>query len=144
MKSILTTLFLSFAIISTNAQGNLDVATQLGTNVYNAKANRLLTNNATSSTTGNIPHSDIKKGITIMPNAATQDVKIIFKTDKAAAAKIIVLDESGKKVLHQDTQIAEGNNNINIDNFHTLNDGTYTIQLISNSETYTSSFMIWK
>lgn len=143
MKSILTTLFLSFVIISINAQENSDVAVQLGTNVYNAK-NSLRIKNATFVTSDNIPRSDIKKGIIILPNAATQDVKIIFKTDKAASAKIIVLDENGKKVLHQDTQIAEGNNNINIDNFHTLNDGTYTIQLISNSKTYTSAFMIWK
>lgn len=143
MKSILTTLFLSFVIISINAQENSDVAVQLGTNVYNAK-NSLRIKNATFVTSDNIPRSDIKKGIIILPNAATQDVKIIFKTDKAASAKIIVLDENGKKVLHQDIQIAEGNNNINIDNFHTLNDGTYTIQLISNSKTYTSAFMIWK
>ena len=143
MKSILTTLFLSFVIISIKAQENSDVAVQLGTNVYNAK-NSLRIKNATFVTSDNIPRSDIKKGIIILPNAATQDVKIIFKTDKAASAKIIVLDENGKKVLHQDTQIAEGNNNINIDNFHTLNDGTYTIQLISNSKTYTSAFMIWK
>ena len=144
MKKILATLFIIFAIISANAQANSVLATQLPTVVYSAKVNSLLTNISTSSATDNIHHGDIKKGLTIMPNATTQDVKIIFKTDKAAAAKIIVSDENGKKVLQQDAQIVEGNNNINIDNFHTLNDGTYTIQLISNSETYTSSFMIWK
>lgn len=144
MKTILAGLVVIFTIISTNAHANSFVGTQLATTVYSAKVNSLLTNISTSSATDNIHHGNIKKGITIMPNATTKDVKIIFKTDKAAAAKIIVLDENGKKVLQQNTQIVEGNNNINIDNFHTLNDGTYTIQFISNSETYTSSFIIWK
>lgn len=144
MKTILTFLFASFAIIPANAQGNFDTAIQSGSIASAEKVNSLFTDQNTTSAIVGTWQGTLKKGITIMPNAATKDVKIIFKTDKVAAGTIIVLDENGKKVLHQDAQIAEGNNNINIDNFHTLNDGTYTIQLISNNETYTSTFMIWK
>ena len=52
--------------------------------------------------------------------------------------------EMGKKVLHQTTKIEEGNNSINIDNFHSLNEGNYTIQLINNNETHSTKFLIWK
>lgn len=144
MKSILTILLASFTITSVIAQQNFDTAIQPAINASTAKVNSLFTDQAIFSTTNNQSYRNLKKGITIMPNAATHDVKIIFKTDKSAAAKIIVLDESGKNVLQQNAQIAEGDNNINIDNFHSLNDGTYTIQLISNNETYTSTFIIWK
>ncbi|MDN3659048.1 T9SS type A sorting domain-containing protein [Ferruginibacter paludis] len=125
MKTIFTTLFAVIAIISVNAKGNFDVA---------------IHTSSVSSYTNGIE----KKGITIMPNASTNDVKVIFTSDKAATGKVIVLDETGKKVLQQNATIAAGKNSINIDDFHKLNEGTYTIQLISNNETYTSSFMIWK
>lgn len=144
MKSILTTLLASFAITSAIAQQNFDTAIQSAIGASTGKVNSLFTDQAAFSTTNNQLYGNLKKGITIMPNAATHDVKVIFKTDKPAVAKIIVLDESGKNVLQQHAHVAEGNNNINIDNFHTLNDGTYTIQLISNNETYTSTFIIWK
>lgn len=125
MKTIFTTLFAVIAIISVNAKGNFDVAIH------------------TSSVSG-YTNGIEKKGITIMPNASTNDVKVIFTSDKAATGKVVVLDETGKKVLQQNATIAAGKNSINIDDFHKLNEGTYTIQLISNNETYTSSFMIWK
>ena len=144
MKSILTILLASFAITFANAQQNFDTAIQPATSASTKKVNSLFTYQTVFSTTNYPSYGNLKKGITIMPNAATHDVKVIFKTDKPAAAKIIVLDENGKNVLQQNAQIAEGNNNINIDNFHSLNDGTYTIQLISHNETYTSTFIIWK
>ncbi len=144
MKSILTILLASFTTIYVNAQQNLNIAIHPAINASTGKVNTLFTDQTVFSTTNNSFYGNLKKGMTITPNSATKDVKVIFRTDKSAEAKIIVLDESGKNVLQQDAQIAEGNNNINIDNFHSLNDGTYTIQLISNNKTYTSTFMIWK
>lgn len=144
MKSILTFLFVSFAIISTNAQGSFGTSIETTAIISADKMNSTFYEHSFASTTGSTVHNIAKKGISIMPNAATKDVKIIFKTDKAATATVIVLDQNGKNILHQDAQITEGNNNINIDNFHHLNDGTYSIQLITNNETYTSTFIIWK
>jgi hypothetical protein len=129
MKTILTTLFAVSAILSVNAAGNFNTILPTGSS---------LTVNKT------IAVRIVKKRITIMPNAATNDVKIIYTADKAAKGIIIVLDESGKKLLQQDAAIIAGKNNININDFHKLNEGTYSIQLISDNETYTSSFMIWK
>jgi len=144
MKKFFTFLFASFSIITTTAQENFDTAIQPGTTVSTYKVNSLFIEHVTSSTTDNESQGAFKKEITIMPNATTKDIKIVFKTDKAADATIVVLDETGKKVLHQASWVSVGNNNINIDNFHILNEGTYTIQLISNNETHTSIFMIWK
>lgn len=144
MKTILTILSALFTLASVNAQGNFDTAVQTTSATSGNKINSISTEQTLlSATVYNIYGAD-KKGITIMPNASTSDVKIIFKTDKAATGLIVVLDESGKKVLQQPASIAAGNNNININDFHKLSEGTYTIQLISNNETYTSSFMIWK
>jgi hypothetical protein len=125
MKTILTTLIAVISIISVNAQSNSDVAIQ-------------------TSSVSNYTNGIEKKGITIMPNASTNDVKVIFTTDKASKGAVVVLDETGKKVLQQQAVIVVGKNSINIDDFHKLNEGTYTIQLISNNQTYSSSFMIWK
>lgn len=129
MKTILTTLAALISIISVSAHGNDGIAT---------------TTNPSVTITKQAASSIDKKGITIMPNAATSDVKVIYTADKAATGLVVVLDETGKKVLQQNATITEGKNSININDFHKLSEGTYTIQLISNNETYTSSFMIWK
>ncbi len=129
MKTILTALFAVTAILSVNAAENV--------NTTLASVSSLTINKTT------VVRID-KKGITIMPNAATNDVKIIYTADKSATGMVVVLDESGKKLLQQDASITVGKNSININDFHKLNEGTYTIQLISNNETYTSSFIIWK
>jgi hypothetical protein len=144
MKKIFTFLFASFAIISANAQKNFDTALQSTAAVSATKVNSLFTEPASTLPTDNILQGTVKRDIIIMPNTATKDIKIVFTTDKAADATIVVLDENGKQVLHQDAKLSIGKNNLNIDNVRSLNEGTYTIQLISNNETHTSTFMMWK
>jgi hypothetical protein len=144
MKKILTFLFATFAIITVKAQTSSDIAIQQGTTASVYKTTSLLTEPATTLVSDNRSEGTAKKGLSIMPNAATKDIKIILVTGKAAEATIEVIDESGKKVLQQSAQLTAGNNNINIDNFHSLNEGTYTIKLISNNETQTSRFLFWK
>lgn len=141
MKKILTFLFASFTIISVRAQENTDIAIQHSATVSNYNTTSLVTEPATNST---LESKFAKKGMSIMPNAATKDIKIILVKDKATAATIEVIDENGKKVLQQSTQLTAGNNNINVDNFHSLDEGTYTIKLIANNETQTSKFLFWK
>ena len=144
MKKILTFLFALIAMITVKAQTNSDVAIQKGVTTTGYKTASLLTEPATISISDNISEGTAKKGLSIMPNAATKDIKIILVNDKATEATIEVIDENGKKVLQQSAQLTAGNNNINIDNFHSLNEGTYTIKLISNNETQTSKFLFWK
>ena len=144
MKKILTFLFASVAIITVKAQTNSDVAIQQGITATAYKTVSLLTEPFTTSISDKKSESTAKKGLSIMPNAATKDIKIILVNDKATEATIEVIDENGKKVLQQSAQLTAGNNNINIDNFHSLNEGTYTIKLISNNETQTSKFLFWK
>jgi phage-related protein len=144
MKTILTILSALFTFVSVNAQGNFDTAIQTTSASSGNKINSRSSEQTLLSATIYDTRFTDKKGISIMPNGATNDVKIIFKTDKAATGSIAVLDERGKNILQQNASITTGNNNININDFHKLSEGTYTIQLISNNETYTSSFMIWK
>ena len=144
MKKILTFLFALIAMITVKAQTNSDVAIQKGVTTTGYKTASLLTEPATISISDNISEGTAKKGLSIMPNAATKDIKIILVNDKATGATIEVIDENGKKVLQQSAQLIAGNNNINIDNFHSLNEGTYTIKLISNNEIQTSKFLFWK
>ena len=120
MKKILSILIASITLITVTVRGN--------------SVNDIQTFSATF----------LKNDLTIMPDAATKDVKIIFKAAASGDAMITILDENGKKVLQQTTKIEEGNNNINIDNFHSLNEGNYTIQLINNNEAYSTKFLIWK
>jgi Secretion system C-terminal sorting domain len=86
----------------------------------------------------------IKNDLTVQPNAVTKDVKILFKSAVATNAVVTVTDENGKKVLQLTAKITAGNNNINIDNFHSLHEGNYTIQLTSNNEIHSTRFLIWK
>ena len=144
MKKILTLLVASIAIISVKAQKNADIAVQQSTVVSDYKTNSLVTEPTATYVSDNKLQGTAKKGLSIMPNAATQNIKIIFSTYQAADAKIEIIDENGKKVLGQSATLTAGSNSINIDNFHSLNEGTYTIQLISNNETQTSKFLYWK
>ena len=144
MKKILTLLVASIAIISVKAQKNADIAIQQSTVASDYKTKSLVTEPTATNVSDNKLPATAKKGLSIMPNAATQDIKIIFSTYQSANATIEVIDENGKKVLGQSATLTAGSNSINIDNFHSLNEGTYTIQLISNNETQTSKFLYWK
>ena len=144
MKKILTLLVTSITIISVNAQKSTDVAVQQSAVASEYKTSTLVTEPTATNVSDNKLRGTAKKGLSIMPNAATQDIKIIFSIYQAANAKIEVIDENGKKVLGQSAILTAGTNSINIDNFHSLNEGTYTIQLISNNETQTSKFLYWK
>ncbi len=120
MKTILSFLIASFVLITITAKAN---------SVNDTQVSLLIS---------------ISYDLTILPNAATNDVKISFNAPAVGDAIILVLNENGKKLLQQTTKINVGKNNINIDNFHSLNEGNYTIQLISNNETHSAKFLIWK
>ncbi len=85
-----------------------------------------------------------KKSITIIPNKATGDVQVLFVSNKPATALIKVFDANGKVVLKQESQLTEGKNKVNIDQFTALPEGSYTIKLTSNNKQYSSSFVLWK
>ena len=84
------------------------------------------------------------KGISIMPNAGSKDIKVLYNSSESGSAVIIVSDENGKKLLTQTANITVGKNNIVINNFYTLKEGSYSIKLIGKDNTYSSSFIVWK
>ena len=91
-----------------------------------------------------LPNDGGKNGLLITPNPATGDVLAHFAATKSGLATIDVIDATGKAVLIQEIQLTKGKNSININRFITLVEGSYTIRLVTNSKTYTSSFLIWK
>ena len=146
MKKLLLLSIASYAVITVSAQPNIDTAEQTPVTVitYHAKSLFAQQNNVEGASNTSFQTAPAKKGIWVLPAKGTKNIKVVFNADKAADALITVLDEEGKKVLSQKASLAEGNNNIIIDNFTSLKEGTYTIDMDSNNETYTSTFLLWK
>ena len=87
---------------------------------------------------------DRDKDLSIMPDRASGEMKVRFKAGKAATATLEVIDEAGKVVLQQTAQLVSGMNDVPIVNSLKLNEGTYTLRLVTNKQTYNSRFLIWK
>ncbi len=91
--------------------------------------------------TGN---DDRNKDLSILPDRASGEMKVRFKAAKAGTATIEVADEAGKVVLKQAAQLTTGINNVPLVNSLKLNEGFYSVRLVTNNQTYSSSFLIWK
>ena len=100
-----------------------------------------------SYTTFSTEHSDKgdrNKDLSIMPDRASGEMKARFKAVKAGTAALEVIDEGGKVVLQQTAQLVPGMNDVPIINSLKLNEGAYTLRLVTNNQTYNSMFLIWK
>lgn len=84
------------------------------------------------------------KDLSIMPDRASGEMKVRFKATKAAEARLEVIDEAGKVLLQQTAQLAPGMNDVPLVNSLKLNEGSYTLRLVTNNQTYNSRFLIWK
>ncbi len=102
------------------------------------------TDGSTKKTDENFNLGGSKKGLIVMPNPATGDAQILFVSGKTANALIKVFDINGNMVLNQDSKLAVGKNKVNINNFTKLDEGNYSIQLITNNKIYASTFVLWK
>ena len=91
-----------------------------------------------------INNGDKKEKITIGSNRESGDMELRFATDKKGEATITVLNESGKIMLQQANEVKNGVNTIPLKNATGLTGGSYTVCLISNKETYTTRFLVWK
>jgi len=85
-----------------------------------------------------------KMEITIGSSRASGDMHLRFNSKKAGNASISILDEAGKIVLQQSNQVANSENIIPLKNVTKLGEGTYTVRLVLNNQSYTSGFLIWK
>ncbi len=145
MKKLFLLSIASYAVIIVSAQSNFNTISQPPVTIITYQSKSLFAQQNT--VTGDINTSfqaSAKKAIVVTPAKGTNNIKIVFNADKASNAIITVLDEEGKKVLSQTAWLIEGNNNIIIDNFTSLKEGTYTIEMANNNETYTSTFLLWK
>jgi methionine-rich copper-binding protein CopC len=85
-----------------------------------------------------------EKEITIGANRESGEMQLHFTADKAGAASITIFNESGDPVLQQTEQVKNSFNTLPLKNATRLKEGTYTVRIILNNETYTTRFMIWK
>jgi len=85
-----------------------------------------------------------KKGIKIVSNRASGGMQLRFTADRAEKVTIKILNEAGQMLLKQKNVVTASINNIPLKNALELAEGQYTVFLISSSETYSTSFIIWK
>lgn len=98
-----------------------------------------------SSVTDNpISKGEKKPGITLGSNRASGDMLVRFTAEKAGEVSIAVVDEAGKVVLQQTNKVTNSANAIPLKNVTSLNEGFYTVRLVSNNETFTTPLLIWK
>ena len=84
------------------------------------------------------------KEMSIVSNRASGEAQVRFNASKNSEAVITVLDETGKVLLQQTSKLSSGVNNIAISKLLTLNEGTYTVSLTTNNQTYSSRLLLWK
>ncbi len=89
-------------------------------------------------------HGSKKKEIKIVSNRASGDMQLRFTADKAEKVTIKIINGAGQMVLKQLNDVSGTINNIPLKNALTLAEGLYTVFLISGSETYSTSFLLWK
>jgi hypothetical protein len=80
----------------------------------------------------------------IVPNPSSNGIQVKVKVNKAATGTITIFDAAGKQVYQQEAALQEGNNKIVINDIIILNEGSYTVKLTANKETFSSRLMIWK
>ena len=71
-------------------------------------------------------------------------MQLRFTADKAEKVTIKIINGAGQMVLKQLNDVSGTINNIPLKNALTLAEGLYTVFLISGSETYSTSFLLWK
>jgi hypothetical protein len=97
------------------------------------------------SNTVSVRIADSRVGeMNIVPNPSNSNAQIRISITKAGRGDISVFDATGKQVLHQQSNVLAGNNNIAINDITTLTDGYYTVRLIVNNQTYTTKLIVWK
>jgi len=85
-----------------------------------------------------------KKEIKIVSSRASGEMQLRFTAEKAEKLTIKILNDAGQMVLKQTNNVRASVNNIPLKNALDLAEGQYTVYLISGSETYRTSFLIWK
>jgi len=84
------------------------------------------------------------KEISIGTNRATGEMQVRFTTEQVGKASITVLNASGDIVLQQTNEVTISSNSIPLKNATQLKEGSYTVRLALNNETYHTRFMIWE
>jgi hypothetical protein len=83
------------------------------------------------------------KGIRLSPNpVVNKSATLQLESPAAGTVQIRITDMTGKIALQQQTQIAQGINNISIQQLDKLNHGNYIMQVILNGEMKHIKFIV--
>ena len=88
--------------------------------------------------------SNIKGGVSIMPNPAVSFVNIKVAAIKDGTAAVKVIDMLGKVVLLQNSKVLIGINTFTFNNLSTLSAGTYTVQVMVDGMLYNEKLIVTK
>ena len=89
-------------------------------------------------------NDDKNKTISIGTNRASGEMLLRFTANRSGKASISVLNATGEIVLQQTDQVTNSNNTIPLKNATQLPEGSYTVRLIVNNDTYSTRLLIWK
>ncbi|HUM64375.1 MAG TPA: T9SS type A sorting domain-containing protein, partial [Chitinophagaceae bacterium] len=82
-------------------------------------------------------------GITISPNpVANSATTVRFTATNSSSIELRVVDISGKLLLQQKNNVAEGTNSISINNLDRLQPGTYLLQVLNEGESTVTKFSV--
>lgn len=82
--------------------------------------------------------------MTIFPNPSSTNAQLRFKAGAASTATILIYDASGKMIMHQQATILAGNNNVSLNNITQLNEGMYTVKMVTAKAAYSTKLIVWK
>jgi hypothetical protein len=88
--------------------------------------------------------SNVKGGISIMPNPAISFVNIKVAAIKDGTAAVKVIDMLGKVVLTQNSKVLTGINTFTFNNLSSLSAGTYTVQVMVDGMLYNEKLIVTK
>lgn len=82
-------------------------------------------------------------GILLSPNPVqTGTTTVRFSASRPALVQLKVVDISGKVLIHQMRQVAEGQNSVPLENLNRLQPGVYFLQLVNDGESSVLKFSI--
>ncbi len=82
--------------------------------------------------------------IIITPNNKTNNIEVNLKVRKKQIVTFTIINQYGDIVNTIPVQVKKGKNKIDITNSSNLDEGTYTITMVTNRETTNTKFIIWK
>lgn len=91
-----------------------------------------------------VRHTAVKTAVSILPNPATNFVTLKFFAEKETAVNIVLVDNTGRKIILQKQNVIKGNNAVTLYNLAKYAAGVYTLQMQVNNELIIQKLVLLK